>query len=335
MSTALLIRATTISPLSGQHRPATDAPPAETGRDSEGPAAVVRVSETARELNARAVDEAFSRGASAETQNGALPRDPEEDGVIGGAEPEDDAVTGGRKPEDTAKLRGSKSDDDAEVRGAKPQEQLTPEEKEVVADLKSRDREVRAHEGAHKAAAGSLAAGAASFELESGPDGQSYAVGGEVNISVSEGRTPEETIAKAGRIRAAANAPAEPSGQDLSVAAQATQMEARARVEKSKSLAEDGVASAEAVRSTDSAETTASAAAEGLAAVPDEPLQTADKLPAAADELPAVDTPAEPEGAQVSFRAGGVGGGHAHPAQGCTVCGAGIKAYGGSPQVAA
>lgn len=98
-----------------------------------------------------------------------------------------------------------------------------------VAQLQSTDQQVRSHEAAHLAAAGSLASGGAQFTYEAGPDGQRYAVAGEVNISVSEGRTPEETLQRAEQIRRAALAPADPSAQDLSVAAMASEMEAKAR----------------------------------------------------------------------------------------------------------
>ncbi|GMQ83849.1 MAG: hypothetical protein BMS9Abin08_0978 [Gammaproteobacteria bacterium] len=119
-----------------------------------------------------------------------------------------------------------------ETRGARQESELNAEEKKQVEQLKTRDREVRAHEAAHKAAAGSLARGGASFEFEDGPDGRRYAVGGEVNIDTSKvSDDPQATISKAQTIRAAANAPAQPSGQDRSVASKATQMEAEARQE--------------------------------------------------------------------------------------------------------
>jgi hypothetical protein len=89
-----------------------------------------------------------------------------------------------------------------------------------VAQLQSTDQQVRSHEAAHLAAAGSLASGGAQFTYEAGPDGARYAVAGEVNISVSEGRTPEETLQRAEQIRRAALAPADPS---------ASEMEAKAR----------------------------------------------------------------------------------------------------------
>lgn len=108
------------------------------------------------------------------------------------------------------------------------------DEQKVVDKLKARDREVRQHEQAHLSAAGGLAVSAASFEYERGPDGKNYAVGGEVSIDTSPGRTPDETIDKAQRIRAAALAPAEPSGQDRAVAAAASQMAQAAQMEKAK-----------------------------------------------------------------------------------------------------
>jgi len=119
-----------------------------------------------------------------------------------------------------------------EARGPRQDSELSSEEKKQLEQLKTRDREVRAHEAAHKAAAGSLARGGASLEFEDGPDGRRYAVGGEVNIDTSKvSGDPQATISKAQTIRAAANAPAQPSGQDRAVAAQATQMETEARQE--------------------------------------------------------------------------------------------------------
>ncbi len=116
--------------------------------------------------------------------------------------------------------------------------ELSADDQQVVAELQARDREVRQHEQAHLAAAGGLAMSAARFSYERGPDGQNYAVGGEVSIDVSPGRTPQETIAKAEQIRAAALAPAQPSGQDRAVAAQAASMAQQAQVEQS--LASNG-----------------------------------------------------------------------------------------------
>ncbi len=107
-------------------------------------------------------------------------------------------------------------------------QELSEEEKREVQELKQRDREVRAHEMAHMAAGGGLVQGGASYTYQRGPDGRSYAVGGEVSISISSEATTEATIAKARRVAQAAMAPANPSSQDRMVAARASRMVTRA-----------------------------------------------------------------------------------------------------------
>lgn len=114
---------------------------------------------------------------------------------------------------------------------------LDQSEQREVQRLQQSDSEVRAHEAAHQAAAGALGGGA-SFTYQSGPDGKQYAVGGEVPIRVTPGRTPEETIENARQVRAAALAPANPSAQDLAVATSAAQMEAAARAQQARQAAE-------------------------------------------------------------------------------------------------
>lgn len=128
---------------------------------------------------------------------------------------------------------------------------LAPEERAMVEELRARDREVRAHELAHVGAAGGLA-GAPSFSYQTGPDGKRYAIGGHVSIDTSPGRTHEETVAKAQRIRSAALAPAEPSGADRAVASRASQMESQARAALARQNAREAKAALEA--STDAAE---------------------------------------------------------------------------------
>jgi hypothetical protein len=100
-----------------------------------------------------------------------------------------------------------------------------------LAELKKADTAVRAHEQAHLAAAGGLAKGGASFTYQRGPDGHNYAVGGEVQIDTSKGATPEETVAKMIRVRAAALAPANPSPQDRKVAQSASFTMSEAKLE--------------------------------------------------------------------------------------------------------
>lgn len=116
---------------------------------------------------------------------------------------------------------------------AKSEQELSQSEEQEVRKLKARDREVRAHEQAHKSAAGGLVRGGASYEYTTGPDGKQYAVGGEVKIDTSPVKgNPDATIRKAQQIQRAATAPAEPSAQDMQVAAQAISMQQEARAEK-------------------------------------------------------------------------------------------------------
>jgi hypothetical protein len=137
-----------------------------------------------------------------------------------------------------AQARASQSDayvakEDSKTTSDQPRnangEPLDEAQQKEVAKLKDRDREVRAHEAAHLASAGGHATGGPSFTYKKGPDGKQYAVGGEVNVDTSDEKTPEATLRKMQQIQRAALAPAEPSGQDHSVAAAASQKAAEAR----------------------------------------------------------------------------------------------------------
>lgn len=100
-----------------------------------------------------------------------------------------------------------------------------------IAELVSRDREVRAHEQA-PAAVGGRYAGAPSYTYRRGPDGLRYAAGGEVGIDVGAvPNDPEATLRKMEVVLRAALAPAEPSVADLRVAAQAQAQMVQARAE--------------------------------------------------------------------------------------------------------
>lgn len=124
------------------------------------------------------------------------------------------------------------SDKSPQNKSASEQEQKQQEqEQKILAELATRDREVRAHEQAH-AAVGGQYAGSPTYTFERGPDGVNYAVGGEVSIDTSPvPNDPEATLRKAQVIRAAASAPAEPSPQDRRVAAQAASLENEARAQ--------------------------------------------------------------------------------------------------------
>lgn len=117
---------------------------------------------------------------------------------------------------------------------------LSADDETLLRTLQARDREVRQHEQAHLAASGGLALSGARFSYQRGPDGVDYAVGGEVSIDTSPGGTPEETLQRARQLRAAALAPARPSGQDLAVAAQAARMAMDAQTELARSARDDG-----------------------------------------------------------------------------------------------
>jgi hypothetical protein len=109
---------------------------------------------------------------------------------------------------------------------------LSPEARTQLTKLKARDQEVRSHEAAHMAAGGSLVRGAATYSYQQGPDGNRYAIGGEVQLDASAvPGNPRATLAKAEQLRAAALAPADPSGQDHAVAAEASAMAAQATLE--------------------------------------------------------------------------------------------------------
>ncbi len=140
----------------------------------------------------------------------------------------------------------SRTTSSSDTEDEKQQQEIERQEQQVVRELKSRDREVRAHEAAHMAAGGSLVRGGPSYTYQRGPDGRSYAVGGEVKLDVSKvPNDPEATLQKAEQIRSAALAPAQPSPQDLRVAANANQLAARARIEIAVQRREEAIMQAE------------------------------------------------------------------------------------------
>lgn len=156
--------------------------------------------EVERALDAEAVDPVTRRGGAPRRAEGAgVPSGPDE----------------ARTPR-----AGGSSDDD-----------LALAELRQLAALQARDREVRAHEQAHKAVAGPHG-GAMSFEYQTGPDGRKYAIGGEVAVDLSTVRgDPQATIDKMEQVRRAALAPAEPSATDRAVAARASAQAEQARAE--------------------------------------------------------------------------------------------------------
>lgn len=154
-----------------------------------------------------------------------------------------DGATAASDPTDSSASSSSSKLAASSLKG----DRLTAQEQQLLAQLKLTDRLVRAHEQAHLSAGAGLVRGAASFSMQTGPDDRRYAVGGEVSIDNSPASTPQETVAKARQVRAAALAPADPSAQDRRVAARATGMENEAQAE----LAAQQRAEAAASRSSD------------------------------------------------------------------------------------
>lgn len=147
------------------------------------------------------------------------------------AEKTDDHVQGFKG--DSTPSADAAVDSKASVKAANGQA-LSEAEQKQVKELAKRDREVKAHESAHKASGGGHT-GAATYEYQNGPDGKQYAVGGHVSIDAGPvSGNPEATLRKAQALQRAALAPADPSGQDRAVAAAATKMAMDAQKEKIK-----------------------------------------------------------------------------------------------------
>ncbi|MFT6530267.1 MAG: hypothetical protein ACJAZB_001930 [Psychrosphaera sp.] len=168
---------------------------------------------------------------SDEQSQGEQASDQEQDSPEKGSEQANQGATGASDDESNSSqstsINNAGSDDNASDEEAQKQQQ---QEQQQIQQLQQRDNEVKAHEQAH-AAIGGTYAGTPSYEYQTGPNGQKYAVGGEVSIDVSKEATPEATIRKMQTVQAAALAPAEPSSQDRKVAAQAARNIADARAE--------------------------------------------------------------------------------------------------------
>lgn len=108
----------------------------------------------------------------------------------------------------------------------------------VVRALINREKEVVAHENAHKSVGGEFA-GAMSYSYTVGPDGKRYISGGEVAISIPASDDPEQLEKALERVKRAALAPAKPSAQDQRVAASASAKQMRVRAQISKKNADE------------------------------------------------------------------------------------------------
>lgn len=155
----------------------------------------------------------------------------------------DEQSASAREEADQSPQSGKDRRSDAEDKASPRQERI---EQLEIAKLSKRDQEVRAHEQAH-AAVGGRYTGAPTYTYTRGPDGRRYAVGGEVSIDSGPiANDPEATLRKMEVVLRAALAPAEPSPQDLRVAAQAQVTMAQARAELAQLRREESQASREA-----------------------------------------------------------------------------------------
>lgn len=179
--------------------------------------AAIYFAPAASSLPARSVTASISHDASAEAASAVASP------AAAVQSPPDKTSASGRDETDKASER------DGQKPEASPQQQRLQQLE--IAELVSRDQEVRAHEQAHAAVGGSYA-GAPTYTFTRGPDGKRYAVGGEVSIDAGPiPNNPEATLRKMEIVLRAALAPAEPSVQDLRIAAQAQAQMTQARAE--------------------------------------------------------------------------------------------------------
>lgn len=102
---------------------------------------------------------------------------------------------------------------------------LSREDRLLLEKLRQRDAKVRGHEINHVLSAGGQA-GQPAYTYQTGPDGQRYAIGGSVSISMISTGDPDADARSARRAQRAALANGEASGADLQAAAKAREQEA-------------------------------------------------------------------------------------------------------------
>lgn len=146
------------------------------------------------------------------------PKDAAEHASSGGA-PKNSPLF--RKPADTSGSPGTRS------HGRRD------ENSDVIKELEQTEREVIAHENAHKAAAGRFG-GPVHYSYTTGPDGKRYISGGEVPIHTPATNDPEEALRNARQVMSAALAPGDPSSSDIAAAAGASAIAASARARLAK-----------------------------------------------------------------------------------------------------
>lgn len=137
----------------------------------------------------------------------------------------------GAEPSSSAKEKnGEETRSSSEIKSRSVSDAgLTDAEKKIVEELKQADSEIKQHEMAHLSAGAGVTTSGANYTYKTGPDGQRYAVGGDVKINMSAvPGDPQATIDKMAKVKRAALAPASPSAQDRRVASKASMLAAKA-----------------------------------------------------------------------------------------------------------
>jgi len=91
-------------------------------------------------------------------------------------------------------------------------------ESSALSKLRKADAGVRNHEAQHYRAAGGLVTGLPEYDYVEGPDGQSYAVGGSVDVKTTSTSDPEKARRDSNSYYNAAVAPGDASSADLGAA---------------------------------------------------------------------------------------------------------------------
>lgn len=185
-------------------------------QDSVGPALPARpASSASRGESSGGVQVSISEQARQQSSQDGSRQAAEGDEDASGPRPERPRSGADRKPEQAVGERDRREPDEGS-------DETSPEQQSAVQQLRGRDQQVRQHEQAHQVVGGQYA-GAPTYTYQRGPDGQLYAVGGQVSIDSSPIQDDlEATIDKMQTVRSAALAPAEPSPRDIRVAQEAT-----------------------------------------------------------------------------------------------------------------
>jgi len=135
--------------------------------------------------------------------------------------------------EDAKQVLPNSSNDNESTSHATQSNELNVDEKRQVAELQRMDRDIRSAQQMRLSQGAGVVKSGVQYEFERGPDGALYVIGAKVSIDTSKAATPEETIKKMARAKAAANA-GNASIEDRRIAANADAIAADAKQELAK-----------------------------------------------------------------------------------------------------